>query len=99
MSTVEWNKKEDLLQDQALRHLKKYTPIFAAFTSNAKSELALTNKIQEFCYDNMNFLKTFNKIILLLYKSKSSSTSLLRELEVVDIEPIFSPFLLSRSCS
>merc|ERR1712029_1056948 len=26
------------------------------------------NKKQEYCYDNMNFLKTFNKIILLLYK-------------------------------
>ena len=70
MSTVEWNKKEDLLQEQALRHLKKYMPLFAAFTSNAKSELALINKIQEFCYDNMNFLKTFQKIVLLLYKSR-----------------------------
>ena len=24
---------------------------------------------QEYCYDNMNFLKSFNKIILLLYKT------------------------------
>lgn len=71
MSIVEWNKKEDLLQDQALRHLKKYVPLFAAFTTNAKSEMALLNKIQEYCYDNMNFLKTFNKIVLLLYKSES----------------------------
>ena len=70
MSSVEWNKKEDLLQDQALRHVKKYIPLFTAFTSNARSEMALLNKIQEYCYDNMNFLKTFNKIVLLLYKSK-----------------------------
>ena len=70
MSSVEWNKKEDLLQDQALRHVKKYIPLLTAFTSNARSEMALLNKIQEYCYDNMNFLKTFNKIVLLLYKSK-----------------------------
>lgn len=69
MSSVEWNKKEDLLQDQALRHVKKYIPLLTAFTSNARSEMALLNKIQEYCYDNMNFLKTFNKIVLLLYKT------------------------------
>ena len=46
MSIGEWNKKEDMLQDQALRHIKKYIPIFAAFTGNAKSEMALLNKIQ-----------------------------------------------------
>ena len=69
MSVVEWNKKEDLLQDQALRHIKKYVTLFAAFTGNARSEMILLNKIQEYCYDNMNFMKTFNKIVLLLYKS------------------------------
>lgn len=69
MGSVEWNKKEDLLQDQALRHLKRYVTLFDAFTSVARSELALLNKIQEYCYDHMNFLKSFNKIILLLYKT------------------------------
>jgi hypothetical protein len=46
MSAVEWNKKEDLLQEQALRHLRQYVPLFVAFSSNVKSELALLNKIQ-----------------------------------------------------
>jgi hypothetical protein len=72
MNHVEWNKKEDLVQEQAMRHLKKYVTLFAAFTSNSKSELALLNKIQEYCYDNMYFLKVFNKIVLLFYKSESS---------------------------
>lgn len=71
MSAIEWNKKEDLLQDQALRHLKQYTTLFAAFATSTKSEIVLLNKIQEYCYENMNFLKAFSKIILLLYKSKS----------------------------
>jgi hypothetical protein len=69
MNAEEWNKKEDLLQEQAVRHLKKYVTLFAAFTTNFKSELHLLNKIQEYCYDNMNFIKSFNKIVLLLYKT------------------------------
>ena len=69
MSAVEWNKKEDLVQEQALRHLRQYLPLFVAFSSTFKSELVLLNKIQEYCYDNMNFLKSFNKIVLLLYKT------------------------------
>ena len=50
--------------------MKQYTTLFAAFATTSKSEIVLLNKIQEYCYENMNFLKTFNKIVLLLYKSK-----------------------------
>merc|ERR1712130_490678 len=62
MSAIEWNKKEDLLQEQALKHLKEYIQLFKVFTTNARSELVLCNKIQEFCYDNKN--------ILLFYKTE-----------------------------
>jgi len=70
MSAVEWNKKEDLLQEQALKHLKEYIQLFKVFTTEAKSEMVLCNKIQEFCYDNQTFLRAFSKIILLLYKTE-----------------------------
>ncbi|XP_076366436.1 eIF5-mimic protein 2-like isoform X2 [Tachypleus tridentatus] len=70
MAAVEWNKKEELVAEQALKHLKKYSVLLAAFTQNGKSELSLLIKIQEFCYDNMNFMKVFRKIVFLLYKSK-----------------------------
>jgi hypothetical protein len=70
MSAVDWNKKEDLLQEQALKHLKEYISLFKVFTTTAKSEMVLCNKIQEFCYDNQNFLKCFNKIVLLFYKTE-----------------------------
>ena len=70
-----------------MKHLKEYIQLFKVFTSNARSELVLCNKvlpletfslrcdhcfvqIQEFCYDNQNFLKCFNKIILLFYKTE-----------------------------
>nr|CAD7446603.1 unnamed protein product [Timema bartmani] len=69
MSQVEWNKKEELVAEQALKHLKQYTPLFEAFTTVARSELVLMLKTQEFCYGNMNFMKVFQKIILLFYKT------------------------------
>lgn len=70
MTQVEWNKKEELLADQALKHLKQYSPLFSAFSTTARSELALMLKVQEYCYENMNFMRVFQKIILLFYKSE-----------------------------
>uniref|UniRef100_A0A0B7ASL0 W2 domain-containing protein n=1 Tax=Arion vulgaris TaxID=1028688 RepID=A0A0B7ASL0_9EUPU len=70
MAAVEWNKKEDLVAEQALKHLKQYCPLLKVSTRSAKSELALMLKVQEFCYDNMNFLKSFQKITMLLYKTE-----------------------------
>lgn len=69
MKGVEWNKKEDLLADQALRHLSTYAPALKAFASTPKIEMDLLEKIQEYCYDNMNFMKLFQKIVMLLYKT------------------------------
>merc|ERR1711902_476968 len=51
MTAMDCNKREDLLQDQALKHLKNYIALFSAFTSSAKSEMVLCNKVQEYCYD------------------------------------------------
>jgi len=69
MAAIEWNKKEELVADQALKHLKNYTSLLGAFSNTTKSELTLMLRIQDFCYDNMNFMKVFQKIILLLYKT------------------------------
>lgn len=73
MSLAEWNKKEELVTDQALKHLKQYTQLFVAFASNDRAELSLILKVQEFCYENMNFMKAFQKIILLFYKGECLS--------------------------
>lgn len=70
MSRTEWNKKEELVAEQAVKYLKAVTPLLAAFTSSPRAELQLLLKVQEFCYENMNFMKAFQKIVLLLYKSE-----------------------------
>lgn len=43
--------------------------MFLPFCQKGTPQLTLLIKMQEFCYDNMNFLKVFHKIVLLFYKS------------------------------
>ncbi|XP_045504057.1 protein krasavietz [Colias croceus] len=69
MSRGEWNKKEELLAEQAAKHLRQYTPLLAAFAHSAKAEIALLHKVQEYCYENMNFMRAFSKLVVMLYKS------------------------------
>lgn len=70
ISLAEWNKKEELVTDQALKHLKPYTPLLKEFGTTDRAELALVLKVQEFCYENMNFMKAFQKIVCLFYQGK-----------------------------
>ena len=72
---------------QALKHLKNYIALFSAFTSSAKSEMVLCNKVQEYCYDNQNFLKCFNKIMLLFYKTEVSGRFISKSLFLTIISP------------
>ncbi|XP_063780477.1 eIF5-mimic protein 1 isoform X1 [Pseudophryne corroboree] len=69
MNAVEWNKKEELVAEQALKHLKQYAPVLAVFSTQGQSELVLLQKVQEYCYDNIHFMKAFQKIVVLFYKA------------------------------
>lgn len=70
MAQVEWNKKEELVSEQAIKHLKKYSQVMACVARSHDAELKLLIKIQEYCYENMTFMKVFQKIIVLFYKSE-----------------------------
>lgn len=50
MSRGEWNKKEELLAEQAAKHLRHYTPLLAAFAQSAKAEIALLTKVNFVLY-------------------------------------------------
>jgi len=45
-------------------------PLLAAYTTTSRAELHLLTRVQDFCYDNMNFMKVFQKIVFLFYKSE-----------------------------
>lgn len=69
MDIPEWSKKDELVTDQAVRHLKQYTVLFSAFAQGARAEISLLLKVQEYCYTNMTFMRAFQKIIMLFYKT------------------------------
>ncbi|CAL1272254.1 unnamed protein product [Larinioides sclopetarius] len=69
MTIVDWNKRQELVHEQAIKHLRQYTSLLSAFTSSTKAELSLLVKVQEYCYDNMAFMKVFEKILVLFYKT------------------------------
>lgn len=69
MAQVEWNKKEELVAEQAIKHLKKYSLVLAAVAKSLEAEIKLIVKVQEYCYENMVFMKVFQKIIVLFYKT------------------------------
>lgn len=50
--------------------LEAIQPLLAAFTTQGQSELTLLVKIQEYCYDNIHFMKAFQKIVVLFYKAE-----------------------------
>jgi len=62
----EWATQETI-SDGFYRELKQHISLFTAIVKTPKMQGELINKIQEFCYDNINFLATFNKIIFILY--------------------------------
>lgn len=68
MQGVEWNKKEELVADQAIKHLLTFTPLLAPIATTSRAQLALLLRIQDYCYDNMSFLKSFQKVVVMLYK-------------------------------
>lgn len=65
----DWNKKADLVQGQALLHIKQYASVLGTFTTELKSEITLLIRIQNYCFDNQQFLKAYKNIVVLLYKA------------------------------
>ncbi|KTF90583.1 hypothetical protein cypCar_00044103 [Cyprinus carpio] len=53
---------------QGISFKEQHSPLLKAFTTQGLSELTLLLRVQEYCYDNIHFMKTFQKIVLLLYK-------------------------------
>jgi len=68
MNSVEWNKKEEVIAEQSMKHLKVYAPVLAACTTSGRSEMTLLNKIQDYCYGTPGFGKLFGKIVISFYK-------------------------------
>jgi len=57
------------IPDDFYKEIKRYCNCFKGIIKSDKMQIEFINKIQEFCYDNVDFLKSFQKIVFLLYQS------------------------------
>ena len=63
MMKLEWNKKDDLLAEQAFSHIQKYAPVLVEFATTPAIELLLLQKV---CIKVIPTLNTINSQSLLL---------------------------------
>ena len=50
--------------------------LLQALATNGRAQLNLIIKMQEYCYDNTNLMKSFHKIVLLFYKGNQPQAQL-----------------------
>lgn len=68
MSFVDLTTRPDQVEFQALKQLNLYSPVLATFTTSAKIEIALLQRIQIFCYEDAKLTKHFRQMVQILYK-------------------------------
>lgn len=72
MDAVEWNKKPEIVIEQALRHVKGNMKLISRFTKSDRAQVVLLVAMQEHAYQNQTFLKIFSRLCLLFYKGAVS---------------------------
>ncbi|TRM69779.1 armadillo-type protein [Schizophyllum amplum] len=67
MSSVDWSARADQIESLALREVAKFAPILEPFCSGPKSQVALINVVQVYCYEDSRVMKAFPQILKVLY--------------------------------
>ncbi|KAL1748650.1 hypothetical protein HDZ31DRAFT_29058 [Schizophyllum fasciatum] len=67
MSSVDWSARADQIESLALREVAKFAPILEPFCSGPKSQVALINIVQVYCYEDSRVMKAFPQILKVLY--------------------------------
>ncbi|KAJ7084390.1 hypothetical protein B0H15DRAFT_394106 [Mycena belliarum] len=67
MASVDWSARPDQIENLALREVGRYTPIIQPFCNGAKTEVALINVVQVYCYEDTRIIKAFPQILKVLY--------------------------------
>ncbi|KAG8690813.1 hypothetical protein FRC11_008967 [Ceratobasidium sp. 423] len=67
MASVDWSARADQIEGLALREVTKYAPIIEPFCNTGKSQVALVNAVQVYCYDDTRIIKAFPQILKVLY--------------------------------
>ncbi|CAG8468816.1 1482_t:CDS:2 [Paraglomus brasilianum] len=75
IGAVDWSSRPEQIESQALRQVKDWSKVLAAFCTNPKTELALLQKVQVYCYEDAKLMKHFRQIVQILYNSDVISES------------------------
>jgi len=67
MASVDWSTRPDQIENLALREVGKYAPILEPFCNSAKTQVALINVVQVYCYEDTRIIKAFPQILKVLY--------------------------------
>ncbi|KII92406.1 hypothetical protein PLICRDRAFT_37184 [Plicaturopsis crispa FD-325 SS-3] len=67
MASVDWSSRPDQIEALALREVGQYAPILEPFCNGAKTEVALINVVQVYCYEDTRIIKAFPQILKVLY--------------------------------
>jgi len=68
MGTVDWSSaRADQVDALALKEVTNFTPILEPFCTGPKTEVALINAVQVYCYDDTRLMKAFPQLLKVLY--------------------------------
>jgi len=67
ISSVDWSARPDQIEGLALREVGKFSAILEPFCSGPKTEVALINVVQVYCYEDTRIIKAFPQILKVLY--------------------------------
>ncbi|KAI0661364.1 eukaryotic translation initiation factor 5C [Cubamyces menziesii] len=67
ISSVEWSARQDQNEALALREITNFADILEPFCNGPKTEVALINTVQVYCYEDTRIIKAFPQILKVLY--------------------------------
>lgn len=67
MGSVDWSARPDQIEGLALREVTKFAPILEPFCEGGKTQIALINAVQVYCYEDTRIIKAFPQILKVLY--------------------------------
>ncbi|KAF4621201.1 hypothetical protein D9613_000679 [Agrocybe pediades] len=63
LGSVDWSTRPDQIEGLALREVTKFAPILEPFCDSGKTQIALINAVQVYCYEDTRIIKTFPQIL------------------------------------
>jgi len=68
LSSVDWSiARADQIESMVLKEVKRVSVVLSPFCTSAKTQVALINVVQVYCYEDTKIIKTFPHILKVLY--------------------------------